>query len=208
MTLAVIGVGFGRTGTESMRAALETLGFGPCCHMHAIMPDPDLYARWLAVARGAPPDWDDLFAGFGATVDWPAAHYWRELADRFPDAKVILTVRPAEGWHASMAETILPAIRDGGPGQLGRALLLPQVFGGEIEDRDHVIGVYERHNAQVRAAFGPDRLLVHELGAGWAPLCAFLGVPLPETPYPHTNRPDAFHRSHRTLSARHRAAKG
>ena len=110
MALSVIGAGFGRTGTESMKLALEALGLGPCHHMKEGLPNPEQISLWRAVARGEPADWDQIFEGYRSAVDWPAAHYWRELAAHYPDAKVVLTVRSPESWYASMENTILKVI--------------------------------------------------------------------------------------------------
>jgi Sulfotransferase domain len=102
MALRVIGAGFGRTGTHSLKLALEQLGFAPCHHMYEVRAHPEQLAFWQAAARGELPDWDEVFAGFAAQVDWPGARFWRELAEHFPHAKVILSVRrPTRGSTAS-----------------------------------------------------------------------------------------------------------
>jgi hypothetical protein len=188
MALRVIGTGFGRTGTDSMREALNTLGFGPCHHMFEVNRDPEQKRLWRALAKGAAPDWERLFAGYASCVDFPSAVYWRELLAAYPDAKAILTWRPADDWWRSFERSIGAVMRDGAdPDSVGVALVARQVFGGRPLDRDHVVGVYEKHVAEVRATVPPDRLLVHELGDGWPPLCAHLGVPVPDRPYPHRN---------------------
>lgn len=199
MGLDVIGVGFGRTGTESMKRALERLGYGPCYHMFEVMPHKDRYAHWLSVFNdGADPDWDATFEGYRATVDWPAAACWRELADHYPDAKILLTVRSSDSWYASMEKTILPAMHEE-EAEMAQAIKRFS-FGNTVEDRDHVIGVYERHNAQVQAAFDSDRLLTYELGSGWQPLCDFLGAPVPGEDYPRGNHTEAFHETAAALT--------
>jgi hypothetical protein len=193
MTLRVIGTGFGRTGTDSMREALTILGFGPCHHMSEVTAHPEQKALWRAFVQGAAPDWDRLFAGYGSCVDWPSAHYWRDLIRHYPDARVILTGRSPESWWASFEKTILEAIRTSEDREsLGVALIGQRVFGGRIDDRAHAIALYEANVAAVRATVPPDRLLVHSLGDGWAPLCAHLGVPVPDVPYPSRNSRQAF----------------
>jgi len=188
MALSVIGAGFGRTGTESMKLALETLGLGPCHHMTEVVADPDQVALWRAAARGELPDWDRAFAGYKSATDWPAAYFWRELSAHYPDAKVLLTVRDAESWYASMERTILKVIKGStDPASVGVKLIGECLFGGRIDDRAHVIAVYEKNTAEVEAAFGADRLLTYHLGDGWEPLCRFLGKPVPDAPFPHTN---------------------
>jgi len=193
MVLTVFGVGLGRTGTDSLKKALEILGFGPCYHMFEVLADQKRVDQWVSLSQGETPDWDNIFDGYHSSVDWPAAHYWREIAAHFPDAKIVLSVRDPEHWFKSMSNTILPVLSSGtDPNSLGNQLFVPQVFEGNIEDRNHIIEIFNRHNASVQAAFGPERLLTFELGAGWAPLCAFLGVDVPDVPYPSGNSTDEF----------------
>lgn len=193
MTLKVIGTGFGRSGTDSMREALTILGVAPCHHMFEVMRDPDQKARWRAMVAGGPHDWDSLFQGYVACVDWPSAHYWRELIRVYPQAKVILTWRNPESWWQSFANTILNHVSpNDDPASLGVALVAQQVFGGRMEDRDHAIATYQAHVAAVMAEVPPGRLLVHRLGDGWPSLCAHLGVPVPEVSYPQANATGAF----------------
>lgn len=106
MPLEVIGSGFGRTGTKSLKAALERLGFGKCHHMLEVVENPEQVGHWQKLAAGESVDWETVFSGYKAQVDWPGAHVWRELADTFPNAKVIHTVRPEEAWWASFDKTI------------------------------------------------------------------------------------------------------
>ncbi|RUV94474.1 MULTISPECIES: sulfotransferase family protein [unclassified Mesorhizobium] len=193
MTIRVIGTGFGRTGTDSMREALTMLGFGPCHHMSEVMAHAEQKRLWRALAQGAAPDWNRLFAGYKSCVDWPSVHYWRELIEVFPQARVILTWRSPESWWESFAKTILPAVIDSQDQEsLGVALVTKQVFGGRPQDRAHAIAVYEANIEAVLKTVPADRLLVHKLGDGWAPLCAHLGVPVPDEPYPNRNTTKEF----------------
>jgi hypothetical protein len=193
VALEVIGAGFGRTGTESMKQALERLGFGPTHHMTEVLESPEQIALWRAIAAGAPADWDIAFAGYRSAVDWPSAFFWRELADHYPGAKVLLTLRSAESWYESFSNTILPFLGpDESPEAIGPKLIGERVFGGRAGDRAHAIAVYERNTADVEAAFPPERLLTFRLGDGWEPLCRFLGVPAPNEPFPRTNSTEAF----------------
>jgi hypothetical protein len=197
VTLQVIGTGFGRTGTDSMREALNLLGFGPCHHMHEVIADPGQRALWRALAKGAPPDWEQLFAGYRSCVDFPSAWYWRELVAAYPDARVLLTWRSPESWWESYSNSIAVGIAQStDPDSLGIALIANQIFGGRPFDREHVIGVYTAHVAAVQAEVPPDRLLVHRLGDGWPPLCAHLGVPVPDVPYPVRNAAAEFRARH------------
>ncbi|THK36370.1 sulfotransferase family protein [Ensifer sp. MPMI2T] len=194
MVLDIIGAGFGRTGTHSLKLALEQIGFGPCHHMSEVGRSPEQKALWRAAGNGELPDWDKVYAGYRSAVDWPTAHFWRELSAYYPDAKVILTVRDPETWHRSVIQTIGPmsdpATND--PASFGVAVVGQTVFGGRIGDRDHAISVYEAHNAAVRKALPAGRLLTYEISSGWEPLCSFLGVPVPSQPFPHSNSTAEF----------------
>lgn len=193
MPLSVIGAGFGRTGTESMKLALEMLGLGPCHHMKEVLGDLEQTALWRGIAAGDPPDWEAAFAGYSAAVDWPSAFFWRELADVYPDAKILLTVRSPESWHASMDKTIFRTLRNStDPDSLGVKLVAEGVFDGRFDARAHAIATYERNTAEVQAAFPPERLLTYHLGDGWEPLCRFLGKPPPNAPYPRSNSTKEF----------------
>jgi hypothetical protein len=205
----IIGAGVGRTGTLSLKAALERLGFGPCFHGRHVLDHPDRLPLWRAAAEGRAVDWSAVLAGYTSTVDWPGAAFWRELLAAFPDATVILTVRDAEGWYDSVERTIWRMFGHGPaterveraratvPGldvftDFHRRMIWDGFFGGRFADRDHAIRVVEEHNAAVRRDVPADRLLTITPGAGWQPLCAFLGVPVPDEPYPHLNDPDRF----------------
>lgn len=193
MSLKVIGTGFGRTGTDSMRTALNILGFGPTHHMFEILEHPKQRDMWRALAQGAAPDWEALFEGYNSCIDWPSAYYWRELIHVYPDAKVLLTWRTPESWWTSFENTILLKVRETeDPGSLGRKLIAEMTFGGRIGDRDHAIATYEANVAEVMATVPADRLLVHKLGDGWGPLCAHLGVPVPAEDYPNRNTKSNF----------------
>ncbi|MEW9837764.1 sulfotransferase family protein [Mesorhizobium marinum] len=194
MALDVIGAGMGRTGTYTLNLALEAIGFEPCHHMADVMASPEQKALWRAAGQGQLPNWDEAYAGYRAAVDWPTAHFWREVSDHFQGAKVILTVRDPEAWYKSMMQTLRltwdPATND--PRSFGIAVVCNAVFGGRFDDRDHAISVYEAHNAAVRAALPPERLLVYNVSEGWAPLCDFLGVAPPSDPFPRSNSTDEF----------------
>ncbi|MBT8473965.1 MAG: sulfotransferase family protein [Alphaproteobacteria bacterium] len=196
MDLKVIGAGFGRTGTDSLRKALNILGMGPTHHMFEVISDPEQIRLWRARVRGEDIGWDSLLAGFTSCVDWPTAHYWPELVALNPQAKVVLTWRTPESWYASYSKTILPLTQEPhDPDSLGRMLIGEQVFGGRGADPAHAMAVYDANVEAVKATVPADRLLVHELGDGWAPLCAHLGVPVPDIPYPRGNDSDEFEKN-------------
>lgn len=215
MSLRVIGAGFGRTGTLSLKLALERLGFAPCEHMTGMFDEPGRIDLWLEAARrktaGEPIDWDPLFAGYAATVDWPGAFFWRELVAAFPAAKVLLTVRDPDCWYASAHDTILrldePRAADGAPLPLApevaarrarmnpllEAVLFQGTFQGRASDEAFAKAVFREHNAAVQAAVPADRLLVYEVSQGWEPLCRFLDVAVPAgEPFPQVNDTASF----------------
>ena len=198
--LDVIGAGFGRTGTLSLKSALERLGFGPCHHMVELIDNAEQIARWRRLADGETPEWDAVFRGYRSTADWPSVRFWRETTDHFPQAKVILTVRDPRRWYESVAQTIHRAEAGPAPAdpvmaqmrQVVHDLLWVGEFDGRFEDRDHAIEVFTEHNDAVRREISPDRLLVFEVAQGWEPLCAFLSVPVPDEPFPRTNDRQEF----------------
>ena len=190
MPLQVIGVGLGRTGTMSLKLALEKIGFGPCYHMAELIMNPARIPLWMAVTEGKP-DWEAVFEGYAATMDYPACLYWRELTTAYPKAKVILTLRDANKWFESTEATIFSEM------MTQRIRNTPLVsffertiwrdFGGQIHDRAHMTAYFDRHTDAVRAGVPKQRLLEYEVSQGWQPLCEFLGVDVPDTPFPKVN---------------------
>lgn len=197
MALQVIGSGFGRTGTKSLKAALERLGFGPCHHMHEIVEHPDQVPLWRAVAAGEDVDWHRVFAGYRSQVDWPGAHVWRETARAFPKAKVIHTIRPDDKWWSSFDRTIgklmrhhedlplPPHVQD--ILRIWNQMVGEKVFGGNLQDKAAGIAAFHRQTNAVQNAIPPERLLIFDVAEGWQPLCDFLGVSPPSEPFPHHN---------------------
>jgi hypothetical protein len=199
----VIGAGFGRTGTLSVKAALETLGFGPCYHMVEVFERPQDIAIWRAAAESKPVDWAALFAGYRAAVDWPACSFYADLMGVYPAAKVLLTVRDPDRWYESMRATIYRTSSDNSgrtpPPEMRPfvdmvdALIWQGTFGGAFADKDRAIARFEQHNRDVKERVPSDRLLVFDVAQGWAPLCRFLDVPIPaDQPFPHLNDRTAF----------------
>lgn len=201
MDLKVIGAGFGRTGTHSLKIALEMLGFAPCYHMVEVFSHPGHSEAWEDAGRGKAIDWEWLIGAYKAAVDWPSAYFWRELWAMNPEAKIILTEREAEAWYKSFSSTILEFMQRGDAGitdpillaqrKMGRFLLNETLFGGRF-DKEHVLDVYRKSNEAVKREVPKDKLLVFDAPDGWGPLCAFLGVPVPEAPYPLTNTTEEF----------------
>jgi hypothetical protein len=195
-TLRVIGAGFGRTGTLSMREALVRLGFAPCDHMVENEEHPERFALWDEALRrksaGEPIDWRPLLAGYQAIVDWPGAYFWRELTAAHSEAKVVLTVRDPQRWYASIQSTIF-TLRDDQLPEGSRAIIFTRTFGDRLTDRAHCLSVFAQHNQAVRETIAPQRLLVFAVKQGWKPLCAFLDMPIPEDQsFPHVNDTAAF----------------
>lgn len=194
MTLKVIGTGLGRTGTLSLKHALETLGFGPCHHMVEVFARPDSVPLWVAAGEGHA-DWDAIFDGFSAVVDYPGAAFWREITDHYPDAKVIHTTRDPNAWFESTQATIFT--REGmtanPPPELAAFFAaFMRGFAEHRHDRDIMVDYFNRHTEAVLEAIPAERLLVYEAGQGWEPLSAFLEVDAPDAPYPKVNSRDEF----------------
>jgi hypothetical protein len=199
--LKIIGAGFGRTGTLSLKHALESLGFGPCYHMSELFERPHVDEQWDAIVEGEPADWHMIFKGYQATVDWPACAYYKELMQVYPDAKVLLSVRDPEKWYESVASTIYRVSYqnpDFNPTRsthrhLVSGLIWQKTFDNRFEDKDYAIGVFLRHNEEVKRYVPAEKLLVYNVKEGWEPLCAFLGVAVPAgRAFPHDNDRASF----------------
>lgn len=201
----VIGAGFGRTGTASLKRALEMLGFGPCHHMSEVLKHPETAAGWTAALRGDDDVLAGLVSGYRATLDFPSCLLWRELAERHPAAKVVLTVRDPAQWYRSARATILSQDTEtrtkrlasaGGAGLVEALAPLSEAMAARGFRRDldeaSTIAVFQRHNESVRAGVEDGRLLEYEVESGWGPLCEFLGVPVPAEPFPRGNDSGAF----------------
>ena len=196
--MKAIGVGFGRTGTSSLQAALEELLGGKCYHMKEVMLHPAHLQAWqeLAVGKISAMDWEWLFADYLATVDCPVCMYYDELMEVFPEAKVILTIRDPQQWWKSfnrLMSTVnkarllcffVPKLRK--MAQFTDKIIIQDVFEGRVE-KEHCIRIFERHNETVRQVVPKHRLLEYDVRQGWEPLCEFLEVPIPKKTFPHLN---------------------
>jgi hypothetical protein len=196
VTIKIIGAGFGRTATKSLKAALEQLGFGPCYHMIELHQNPERLSYWQEAAATGGTDWNALFEGYNACVDWPAAHYWRELAEFYPNAKILLSVRSAESWVKSIQSTIFKSLRtypDMPPGihrdrsVMNYEIIAKRTFDERLDDTDYLITAFNNHTAEVQRSIAPERLLTYDGAQGWEPLSKFLDVAIPDEPYPFTN---------------------
>ncbi|MGH3577300.1 MAG: sulfotransferase family protein [Mycobacterium sp.] len=193
MGLQVIGAGLGRTGTTSLKEALEYLLGGPCYHMQEVSQrsaDPD---AWGDAYEGRPPVWGRFFDGYRATVDWPAAPFWSEISQAFPGALILLSVRDPDSWWASVSKTIFPALAtyfapdapDDGWTRMGRGMM--SSFTPDWRDESSAKAAYLAHNEAVRTAAAEGRMLEWHPEEGWDPICAALGCGVPDQPFPHTN---------------------
>lgn len=193
--MKVIGSGLGRTGTHSLKLALEKLLGAPCYHMLEVFPRPAHFGLWTKAAKGERVDWHALFDGFAAAVDWPAAAFWEEISAAFPDAIILHSERSSpEAWWQSAIETIFKERELPVPPQMKEmtGALFANRFTPNIRDKDAAIAAYNRHNAHVRATAPASRLVLWKPGDGWAPICAALKLPVPSEPFPHVNTTDEF----------------
>jgi hypothetical protein len=210
--MKLIGVGFGRSGTMSLKGALEQLGANPCFHMIDLImgenKDRDL-PYWKKIADGEPVDWHEVFDGWEATVDWPGASRWREMVDAFPDVPVLLNHRDFDGFYKSCENTILAVKLAAQAGELTQdanreppspvlwevieKLIWQGDFQGRFQDKEWVRRMYYDRIEEIKGYVSPDRLIVWELGKdGWEPLANALGVPVPEEPFPHLHDTNEF----------------
>jgi hypothetical protein len=200
MTLRVVGAGLGRTGTHSLKIALEQLLDAPCYHMLEVIEHPEFIQGWQDAVDGAPVDWNALMHGYAACVDWPAAAFWRELAAAFPDAIVLLSTRStSQAWWKSANETIFALTRREAPPDPTMQAQMKMVHGlfekrftADWSNESAAQRAYEQHNDEVRAGVARSRLVEWQPGDGWEPICSTLSLPVPDVPFPHANTTDEF----------------
>jgi hypothetical protein len=212
MALKVLGTGLGRTGTHSLKIALEQLGFGKCYHMFELFSNPEGLTEFEKAEKGQTPDWDKLFTGYQSAVDYPVARYYKQLLTKYPDAKVVHTTRDANSWYDSCVETIFWASKpDAGrifslmvkmpfsstlrkrfPVLKYDGKLLDWEFGRDLKNKAEVIKRFNQRNEEILKLVPKERLLVYNVADGWEPLCKFLNVPVPSTPFPKSNVRESF----------------
>jgi len=206
--MKVIGVGFGRSGTMSLKQALGELGAGPCFHMIDLIQDPSKVGPWHAAVFEGEMDWDAMFDGFESTIDWPGCTLWRDLIDAFPEAKVLLNYRDFDAFYRSLETTVYALRKAAKEGTLEPDASRPQpvpelweiidelIFArdlqGSIEDRERVREICEQRLEEIQSTVPADRLTVWKLGDGWGPLCEMLDVHEPEHEFPHLHEAAEF----------------
>ena len=202
--IKVIGAGMWRTGTVSLKAALEQLMDQPCHHMTELISHPGTAVDWLTIVQGRPANWDRLLNGYAATLDWPSMAFWRELSEYYPKAKVLLSVRDPEDWWNSISQTVLvsaPTLQTAkSPWELLVANLFEKKFIGRHPTKDQAIQAYLKHNDEVRETISSDRLIEWSINDGWQPLCQALGYPVPKNDFPHLNTAEDYRKNNRLPS--------
>lgn len=205
--MRLIGAGYGRTGTMSLKAALEMLGYGPCFHMIDLIRQPELLPPWERAAAGERIDWTQALDGWGSTIDWPGCTFWEQQHETWPDLPVLLNTRDPEAWYKSCLNSIFAAKEMAARGELRgntesapapevmkmvNGIIWDGTFHGRFLDKQYAFEVFHRHHADVKARIPADQLLVYEVSEGWEPLCSFLGVPVPDEPFPRLNDTASF----------------
>ena len=192
MTLQIVGAGVGRTGTHSLKIALEQLLGGTCHHMIEVFTRPDHVESFTGAINGQPTDWAALYDGFTAMVDFPGSLFWRETAAAFPNAPVLLSSRDAHDWYRSASNTIFESISGDDPWMTAMRKAFNDRFCDDLHNEDAMVAAFERHNADVRAEIPPSRLIDWTPSDGWDPICAALQLPVPDMPFPLTNTTKDF----------------
>lgn len=212
MSLKVIGTGLGRTGTYSLKLALEQLGFGKCYHMVELFQQPERLKYFKRAEKGESVDWNELFHGYNSAVDYPVARYYKQISRFYPEAKIIHTLRDPESWFESASSTIFWASKPYSLKILKLAVHLPfshearkripvllynrklseLEFGRDLKNKEKIISRYNRHFEEVVKTISADRLLLFDPVNGWEPLCGFLDVTVPSNPYPKSNSRKEF----------------
>ncbi len=213
MSIKIIGAGFPRTGTSTLKECLQILGYSKTYHMKELLVNPEDLHYWTTLKETGTTDWDKLYNGFAATVDFPGYPWYKQHMKQYPDAKVILTVRPFEKWYTSINSTI----KNAGPKTLPQKLMamaklavsarfrkvikcvkfakqtiFAEELQGKIEDKAEAEKIFDKHIADVKAYVPAEKLLVWDVSDGWAPLCNFLNKAIPNDTFPHANKKENF----------------
>lgn len=212
MALQVIGAGFGRTGTASLKIALEKLGYNKTYHMRELIQHPEQIIFWEQLEKGEDPDWEKLFEGYKATVDFPGCIFYKQIMAKYPAAKVILTTRNADTWWQSAHDTIFAASQDSTSRVMlkvlgvfipklrnmsrvfsfARRIIWEKMYEEKFLNKEFAKSVFRKFNEDVVAYVPKEKLLVFEIKDGWKPLCKFLDVDVPNEPFPRVNDTEEF----------------
>ena len=213
MSIKIIGAGFPRTGTNTLRESLQKLGYVKTYHMKELLVHPENLHYWTTLKTTGTTDWDALYNGYQATVDFPCYPWYKEHLKQYPDAKVILSIRPFEAWYASVYSTIWqaqnpPEEEKKEMGQkmaadprlqsvmkvmeFAKVVMMEEHFQGRFTDKTFVEEVFNQHNDEVKKHVPANQLLVVDVCEGWEPICKFLGTSIPGEPLPHTNKREDF----------------
>jgi len=208
--MKLIGVGFGRTGTMSIKTALEDEGQGPCFHMIDLIRNPDIVDPWHDAAVKGEKDWDKMFAGYNATIDWPGCTFWKELIEVYPEAPVLLNIRDFDPWYKSLHNTVYALRLASEKGELTPdpnrpppspklwevigTLLYKVDFQGNFEDESWMREMYANRIEEIKDTVPSERLTVWKLedNPGWGPIADALGIETPNAPFPHLHDTDNF----------------
>jgi len=214
MAIKIIGAGFPRTGTMTLKTALEILGFNKTYHYKDLIADSKKLRFWLELENTGQTDFDALFKGFEATVDFPGYPYYKILLKKYPDAKVILTKRDFEKWYESTYKTIWKSARKPIIDRLKlfirklfnknlraifkcikfmRRVYLKDQFNNNFSSKAHAKNIFFKHIEEVITYVPKKQLLVYDVSEGWEPLCHFLEIPIPNQAFPHLNKKEHFH---------------
>jgi len=213
MAIKVIGAGFPRTGTNTLKRSLEILGISKAYHFKDLLLNPENLHYWQTLAETGSTKWDEIYDGYEASVDFPCYPWYKEHMERYPEAKVILTVRPFDKWYTSVKSTIWTAGPQTVPEKIAmmskllfsprlrkvikcikfvKAFLWNKQFEGRFLEPEFVETVWNKHIEEVKAYVPKEKLLVYDVRDGWGPLCKFLGTPEPAEPLPHLNKKENF----------------
>jgi len=206
MALKVIGTGLPRTGTASLKGALQLLGYQQTYHMDNLLNNPSQVHYWVELFDTGSTDYDALFEGFAASTDFPGFFAYKALLKQYPDSKFILTTRDPDIWYESIKNTVYQAVtaffqkdtptdsmrRVEGVFQLLDRYLFGQFFKGTFLDKEKTLSLVNAYLDEINAIIPADKMLIYEISEGWQPLCDFLELRVPEIEFPYKNKREDF----------------
>lgn len=206
MALKVIGTGLPRTGTASLKGALQLLGYQQTYHMDNLLNNPAMVKYWVELFDTGKTDFDVLFDGFTASTDFPGFFAYKALLKKYPESKFILTTRDLDSWYDSIHKTVFQAVtsffaketptdsmrRVEGVFQLLDRYLFGQFFNGTFTDKEKTLSIVKAYLQEVKQNIPDGQMLVYEISEGWEPLCDFLDLPVPDLEFPYKNKREDF----------------